>query len=66
MKNISPALAELYNIIHAAKWHRENCHESCNVSLYQLGMTAHRLVKHCWLSERAEARRIIAESEWKL
>lgn len=64
MKNTSGAYFELVNIINAAKWHKEHCHESCNVALYALGLTAKRLVNHCWLAERAEVKRMIAETEW--
>lgn len=64
IRRISPALAELMNLINSANWHREHCHENCNVALYQLGMTAKRLVIHCWLSERDEARRLIKETNW--
>lgn len=60
--NNSSAFAELVNIIEAAKWHREHCQESCNVALYLLGMTAKRLVDHCWLNERNTARRLIHEA----
>ena len=64
MRHVSEAFMELMNIINAAKWHKEHCHESCDVALYQLGLTCKRLVNHCWLSERAEARRMIAETVW--
>jgi len=36
--------------------------QNCNVALYLLGMTAKRLVDHCWLSERNTARRLIHEA----
>lgn len=62
---ISEAYQELINIINAAKWHRAHCNDSeCNVMLYVLGITAKRLVPHCWLSERREAERLIAETDW--
>jgi hypothetical protein len=64
MERVSSAMAELQNIINAARWHRDNCHEDCNVMLYLLGLTAKRLVDHCWLSERNTARRLIHETEW--
>lgn len=64
MVKVSFAFAELTNLINAAKWHRANCHESCDVALYQLGLTAKRLINHCWLSERRTAERIIAETDW--
>lgn len=69
MERISDSLAEIMNLCNAAKWHREHCREcpnktDCNVSLWQLGMTAKRLVKHCWLSELRRAERIIRETDW--
>lgn len=64
-EHISAAFGELINIIATANWHREHCQDSeCNVALYQLGMTAKRLVDHCWLSERNRARRLIQETTW--
>lgn len=64
-KSVSGAFAELQNIINVAKFHKANCHTSdCGVGLYWLGLTAKRLVDHCWLSERGEARRLIHEAEW--
>jgi hypothetical protein len=65
MIKVSSAYAELLNLINAAVYHRANCqHSDCGVALYQLGLTAKRLVDHCWLSERNSARRIIAETDW--
>lgn len=60
----SEAMFELRNICNAAKWHKEHCHENCNVALYALGLTAKRLVDYCWLSEREAARRMIKETNW--
>jgi len=60
---VSSAMAELTNIIAAAQWHRDNCQtDNCRVALYLLGLTAKRLVDHCWLSERNTARRLIYEA----
>lgn len=65
MIRISEALMELQNIVASAKWHKKQCQDSqCGVSLYQLGLTAKRLVNHCWMSERNEARRLIQETDW--
>lgn len=65
MVRTSSALAELMNIIQTAKCHRDTCHtDDCGVMLYMLGLTAKRLVDHCWLSERNTARRLIAEMNW--
>jgi len=64
MTRVSEAMMELENICSAARWHREHCNENCNVSLYQLGLTAKRLINHCWLNERERARRIIKEVNW--
>lgn len=64
LNRVSEAFAELQNIVNAAKDHKKHCQENCGVSLYMLGMTAKRLVDHCWLHEKAQARRIIAETEW--
>ena len=63
-RHYSSAFSELTNIINAAKWHREHCAEKCDVALYQLGMTAKRLVNHCWLSEKRMAERMISEMNW--
>jgi len=63
-RNISEAYQELVNIINTANWHRAHCSEECDVMVYVLGLTAKRLVPHCWLSERREAERLIAETNW--
>ena len=66
MVHCSEAFAELTNLINTARWHRENCHENCNVALYVLGLTAQRLLKFCWKSEKELARRLIKENNWTL
>ncbi len=67
-ENHSEAFEELTNLIETARWHQRYCldagHDNCNVMLYLLGMTAKRLVNHCWLHERNTARRLIAENNW--
>ena len=66
MTNHSSAYFELVNIINAAIHHRAHCTNdgTCNVALYGLGLTAKRLVNHCWLSEKREVERLIAETDW--
>jgi hypothetical protein len=64
-EHISPALAELITLINAATWHKQHCADpECGVALYHLGLTAKRLVLHCWMSERMRARRLIAATDW--
>jgi hypothetical protein len=61
----SSAYEEIVNIVNAANFHRAHCNNSeCNVMLYVLGLTAKRLVIHCWLSERREAEGLIAGTDW--
>lgn len=62
--NVSSAYVEITNIINVANWHREHCHENCNIALYQLGMTCKRLLAHTWYKERAELERLIKETKW--
>ncbi len=61
----SSAYEEIVNLVNAANWHRARCDDSnCAVMLYVLGLTAKRLVIHCWLSERREAEGLIAGTDW--
>jgi len=62
---VSEALSEIYNLINIVEHHKRTCDgPDCGVSLWKLGMTAKRLINHCWMHEREHARRIILETNW--
>lgn len=60
----SQEFVELRNLVNAARWHRKNCHSSCDVSLTMLKWTSYRLLEELWQEEYEIASKLIDETDW--
>lgn len=60
----SRAYAEICNLITLAEWHRKNCRENCDVSLYLVKCTVDRLFKHCYDNEKQDIILKVTSIKW--
>jgi hypothetical protein len=62
--NVSNEYALIFNLIQSAKWHRENCHSNCNVSIRMIKEAALKLMVGVKDSEYIELVQLIEDTDW--